>query len=153
MCAEDDDQPLEIESIDRRNFVKSLAGTAALGMVGFPAFAKPQPIIKAIKLGDLQIIAQPNTSVSLRLGGEDVLLVRDAQNKVRAFNPTCTHKKCKVRFNPMRERLDCKCHKSSFNLDGEVQGGPAPRDLETFATRIDETKQQLLIKLPSRQTK
>ena len=153
MCAEDDEQPLEIESIDRRNFVKSLAGTAALGMVGFPAFAKPQPIIKAIKLGDLQIIAQPNTSVSLRLGGEDVLLVRDAQNKVRAFNPTRTHKKCKVRFNPMRERLDCKCHKSSFNLDGEVQGGPAPRDLETFATRIDETKQQLLIKLPSRQTK
>ena len=153
MCAEDDEQPLKIESIDRRTFVKSLAGTAALGMVGFPAFAKPQPVIKAIKLADLQIIAQPNTSVSLRLGEEDVLLVRDAQNKVRAFNPTCTHKKCKVRFNPMKERLDCKCHKSSFNLEGEVQGGPAPRDLETFATRIDETKQQLLIKLPSRQTK
>ena len=153
MCAEEDEPSLKIDSVERRTFVKSLAGTAALGFVGFPALAKPQSVIKALKLSDLQIIAQPGSSVALRLGNEDVLLVRDGQNQVRAYNPTCTHKKCKVRFNPLKERLDCKCHKSSFNLEGEVQGGPAPRDLETFPTRLDEAKQQLLIKLPSRQPK
>lgn len=153
MCTEDETPPLQIDSVERRTFMKNLAGTAALGLVGFPALAKPPAQIKAVKLADLQVISEPNTSVTVRLGSEDVLLVRDAQNKLLAFNPTCTHKKCKVRFNPMKERLDCKCHKSSFNLLGEVQGGPAPRDLETFPTRIDSSKDQLLIKLPTRITK
>ena len=153
MCMDDEHPPLLIESEERRTFVKNLAGTAALTMVGFPVLAKPPAVIKAVKLADLPMIAQPNSSVSIKLGSEDVLLVRDTQNQILAFNPTCTHKKCKVRFNPMKERLDCKCHKSSFNLAGEVQGGPAPRDLETFQTRMDETKGQLLIKLPTRPVK
>ena len=153
MCMDDENQPLQIESEDRRIFVKNLAGTAALTMVGLPALAKPTSVIKAVKLADLPMIAQPNSSISIKLEGEDVLLVRDEQKKVLAFNPTCTHKKCKVRFNPNKNRLDCKCHKSSFNLAGEVQGGPAPRDLETFPTKIDEVKGQLLIKLPSRSAK
>jgi len=153
MCMDHEDQALEIDSEDRRTFVKNLAGTAALTMVGFPAFAKPTSVIKAVKLADLPMIAQPNSSISIKLEGEDVLLVRNDKEQVLAFNPTCTHKKCKVRFNPNKSRLDCKCHKSSFNLAGEVQGGPAPRDLETFPTKIDDAKGQLLIKLPTRNPK
>ena len=139
MCAEDDEQPLKIESIDRRSFVKSW-GTAA-EWLGFQHSLNLSKSSRHQTCGPSDY-CPTEYKVSLRLGEEDVLLVRDAQNKVRAFNPTCTHKKYRVRFNPMKERLDCKCHKSSFNLEGEVQGGPAPRD-QTFATRIDETKQQL----------
>ena len=153
MCVDNEEQPLILESEERRTFVKNLAGTAALTMVGLPAFAKPTSVIKAVKLADLTMIEQPNSSISIKLGGEDVLLIRRDKEQVLAFNPTCTHKKCKVRFNADKSRLDCKCHKSSFNLAGEVQGGPAPRDLETFPTKIDDAKGQLLIKLPSRNAK
>ena len=88
MCSEDETPPLHIDSVERRTFMKNLAGTAALGLVGFPALAKPPAQIKAVKLSDLRVISEPNTSVTVRVGSEDVLLVRDAQNKLLAFNPT-----------------------------------------------------------------
>ena len=88
-CAEDDEQPSK--SSRRPTYLREIAGGNSCFRNGWVSSTKPQPVIKAIKLADLQIIAQPNTSVACG-GEEDVLLVRDAQNKVRAFNPTCTHK-------------------------------------------------------------
>jgi cytochrome b6-f complex iron-sulfur subunit len=60
--------------------------------------------------------------------------------KFAALDATCTHMQCTVTYNALNLTLDCPCHDSSYELDGRVLGGPAPRPLRTFTTSFDGTK-------------
>ena len=53
-------------------------------------------------------------------------------SRVFALSSSCTHRACllsAVKGNGFR----CKCHGSTFTLDGQVTRGPARRDLPRFA--------------------
>lgn len=67
-----------------------------------------------------------------------VWLVRKA-GTVDAFSAVCPHLGCSV--NAVSDGgggFACPCHTSAFALDGLRRGGPAPRDLDRLATRIDD---------------
>jgi len=68
--------------------------------------------------------------------GESILLVRVDQKTVAVNTIACTHQRCEVAYNEGRKRLDCPCHGSRFNLNGEVLQGPAGRPLKHFAAVI-----------------
>lgn len=104
----------------------------------------------SIPLASLPGLSQKGGKVSLRVHGKKVLLVRLGETDVRAFNPRCTHKKCTVRFHPDETKLKCKCHNSSFDMDGKVLGGPAPRDLEVFPATLNHD--EVIIELPSKKS-
>ena len=53
----------------------------------------------------------------------------------RALGSTCTHQQCSVR--PGAKFITCGCHGSTFELDGAVVRGPAPRDLPVYETAAD----------------
>ena len=103
----------------------------------------------AIPFTSIPAIVNPGGKVTVRLHGKKVLLVRLAENDVRAFNPRCTHKRCTVRFHAEDRELKCKCHKSSYDMDGKVLGGPAPRNLETFPAHLGES--EIIVELPTKQ--
>jgi menaquinol-cytochrome c reductase iron-sulfur subunit len=56
---------------------------------------------------------------------------------VVAFNATCPHAGCFVAFNRSRGDFQCPCHDSAFNLDGEREHGPSPRDLDSLETKLE----------------
>ncbi len=68
-------------------------------------------------------------------------VVKSADNKITAFGPQCTHLGCAYHFEA--GRFLCPCHTSYFGLDGKVTGGPAPRPLDQYVTKIDGTKLQV----------
>ncbi|HEU5359995.1 MAG TPA: ubiquinol-cytochrome c reductase iron-sulfur subunit [Candidatus Deferrimicrobiaceae bacterium] len=68
------------------------------------------------------------------LRGEPVLVIRE-ENKVVALSAVCTHLGCLVKYKGGGVIL-CPCHEASFDLNGNVTGGPAPRPLAYYPVRI-----------------
>ncbi len=67
--------------------------------------------------------------------GEPVLVIREAA-RVVALSATCPHLGCLVKYRGGGV-VDCPCHAASFDLNGNVRGGPAPRPLASYPVRIE----------------
>jgi menaquinol-cytochrome c reductase iron-sulfur subunit len=70
-------------------------------------------------------------------------IVKRNDNKVVAYSPTCTHLGCAVHWDGEGKQFACPCHNSFFSIDGKVTGGPAPRPLDQYDTKIDSTRLQI----------
>ncbi len=68
------------------------------------------------------------------LGGKPVLVIRE-ENQVVALSAVCSHLGCLVRYKGGGVIL-CPCHAASFDMNGNVTGGPAPRPLAYHPVRI-----------------
>src|SRR5262245_31971695 len=123
-----------MQSTPRRSFLKWLTGAAA-ALVALPARVAHAKKL-AIGLDKLPELKKVGGSVSKKILDFPVVIVRDSENSVKAFDPTCTHKKCKVDFKADDMKFHCKCHKSAYDLEGKVLGGPAPAPLTTYRTKL-----------------
>jgi glycine/D-amino acid oxidase-like deaminating enzyme/nitrite reductase/ring-hydroxylating ferredoxin subunit len=72
----------------------------------------------------------PDSGAIVKYEGEKLAVYKDAEGKVTALNPVCTHAKCIVCFNPSEKSWDCPCHGGRFDLDGKVITGPPRADLQ-----------------------
>lgn len=52
--------------------------------------------------------------------------------RLSAFSTICPHLGCGIDFDEGAECFKCPCHRSSFDLDGAVTEGPAPRGLDAL---------------------
>ncbi|WP_405484400.1 ubiquinol-cytochrome c reductase iron-sulfur subunit [Nocardia sp. NBC_00511] len=132
--------------IDRRT---ALAGTAvaatALAVVGCSstssqpaAEAAPNPAPAKKQDGD-ELAYTKDVPVGGGVIAGDTVITQPAAGTFQGFSSTCTHLGCKV--NSVADGLiKCPCHGSTFNLDGTVAGGPAPRALDSRAIRVDGDK-------------
>jgi menaquinol-cytochrome c reductase iron-sulfur subunit len=73
---------------------------------------------------------------AVRLGTVWLRVVGD--DKVAAWNAECPHLGCKVGLDEAKKSFGCPCHDSAFTLDGDVQGGPAPRGMDSLETRVQD---------------
>lgn len=123
----------------RRTFLNRSVG--ALAALWFTLRARVASAKKlAIDMDKLPELSKVGGSVFKQILGQPVLLVRVSERDIRAFDPTCTHKKCKVEFTAEKSRFDCKCHKSAYDIDGKVLGGPAPKPLNRYRSKFTGTK-------------
>jgi len=53
-----------------------------------------------------------------------------------AISSICTHRECKV--NAVEGGFKCRCHGSTFTLEGHVTRGPARRDLPRWSIERDQ---------------
>lgn len=67
-----------------------------------------------------------------------IWVIKHNDATVTAFSPTCPHLGCQFNWNAGSGHFECPCHGSIYSPDGKVLGGPAPRPLDTLATRIDQ---------------
>jgi menaquinol-cytochrome c reductase iron-sulfur subunit len=67
-------------------------------------------------------------------------VVKHADNSVVAFGPQCTHLGCAYHWDDGKNEFVCPCHNSLFSIDGKVLGGPAPRPLDRYQTKVDGRK-------------
>ena len=128
----------------RRHFLAAIGGLVATVALLLPRVALGKKL--AIKLDKLPALAKTGGWVAKKILGQPVLFVRVDNETVRAVDPTCTHKKCAVTFNPQDRRFHCGCHKSAYDLDGKVLGGPAPAPLRRYRAKL--AKDRVLIEIP-----
>jgi thiosulfate dehydrogenase [quinone] large subunit len=72
--------------------------------------------------------------------GQAVWVLQLTAGDFTAFNATCPHQGCPVRFQGASDGFRCPCHGSHFTSQGKVLSGPATRDLsEVKVTKSGDT--------------
>jgi menaquinol-cytochrome c reductase iron-sulfur subunit len=70
-------------------------------------------------------------------------VVKEPNNQIVAFGPQCTHLGCAYHWEASSNKFMCPCHGSYFALDGKVLEGPAPRPLDRYVTKIENSRLQI----------
>jgi menaquinol-cytochrome c reductase iron-sulfur subunit len=52
------------------------------------------------------------------------------------FDARCTHLGCPVSWDQMTHEFYCPCHGGVFNAQGNVVGGPPPRPLDRYQSKV-----------------
>jgi menaquinol-cytochrome c reductase iron-sulfur subunit len=139
----------------RRVLVSVIAGAAGLiaAGLGIPALAylalppKTQRKQQWADAGDLSNLA-PGTPREITFSRTRVdgwrtenekagaWVVQQADGKLTAFSPQCTHLGCAYHWEAGAHQFVCPCHGSRFAIDGRVLAGPAPRPLDRYEVRV-----------------
>lgn len=64
------------------------------------------------------------------------VLTEDGQNFI-ALSNICTHLGCRVRWIPEKQGFFCPCHNGAFSKDGNVTGGPPPKPLNRYESKVE----------------
>jgi Rieske Fe-S protein len=73
------------------------------------------------------------TTVYIRRGSADL---DEDPNVYIAISSRCAHLGCPVRFVGAAGSFICPCHGGVYDFEGKVIGGPPPRPLDRFQTRV-----------------
>lgn len=124
----------------KRDFLKYVLGGSLMAWIGtvlYPIFAylRPPPAgeveVTSVKVGTLNEIPKDSGQI-IKFGSKPVIVVRTANDELRAFAATCTHLDCTVQFRQDLGIIWCACHNGQYDLNGRNIGGPPPRPLEEF---------------------
>ncbi len=61
---------------------------------------------------------------------------RDTTDEFIALTSRCSHVGCPVNYVPAAQSFVCPCHGGVYGFRGERTGGPPPRPLDRFRTRV-----------------
>lgn len=140
----------------RRRFLWGLGGIclAWLAAALYPIyrFLSPQPVpdpfgedgralVEGIAAAD---VARPSMGKNGGYGGRGLLVFRNAQGELKAFESKCTHAGCNVAFQG--ERIYCNCHGGTYDLNGKNIAGPPPRPLTELGV-VEEEGQLYVFRL------
>jgi Rieske Fe-S protein len=129
--------------VNRRNWLRVfVAGAAAF--LAWPVswlFGKKL----SIDLDQVPKLKEIGGQTTIKLMHEDLLIIRDSEKTIRIFNAHCTHKGCLVKYSAKDNRINCPCHGSQYDMNGNVLKGPAPRSLQAHAGEIDGN--QIIVEL------
>lgn len=64
------------------------------------------------------------------------LLFKTKSGQVSALSALCTHNQCTVTWDSSKEKLNCPCHGSVFDLSGKAEKGPAKEPLEKYSVQV-----------------
>jgi nitrite reductase/ring-hydroxylating ferredoxin subunit len=131
----------------RRGFFGAFcAGVLAVAAWPRRLFADGKPWV-AVPLDLAPKLQKVGGSMTSKIRGKDLLLVRDGETSAHAFEALCPHEQCPVVYSAETQKVECPCHAAVFDLAGKVLEGPPPRPLETYAAIVDGGR--ILIKIPS----
>jgi cytochrome b6-f complex iron-sulfur subunit len=129
----------------RRSFLDVFAGTiagllalATLGVSGTFFWSRKarrgrRDIVQAGRVEDFD--RRPWRLVES--AGAPVLVVRTAARDYRALSSICTHSEvCQVEWDARREQVVCPCHRSAYDVFGNVLHGPPPRPLRSYPVTV-----------------
>jgi cytochrome b6-f complex iron-sulfur subunit len=74
----------------------------------------------------------------IEINDEPVIVVREKDDKIRAFTATCTHLGCIVTFRPNVQDFYCKCHQGRYDANGINVPGTRPKSPLTELTIVDK---------------
>ena len=99
---------------------------------------------RVIKIGTLESLPVGQAKL-VQHGREPIWVVRTEETELVALSAVCTHLHCILTWDPDKRILACPCHDGSFDLNGNVLGGPPPRPLHRH--RVETQLDQIYVHL------
>ena len=130
----------------RRSLLDFLLGATALSTLGtvlYPILRYLKPLPAAGPGGPVRLTRaemgalETKRFVIVPAGSSRILVLRDQQEKLHAFDARCTHEGCTVQYVAAQTSIWCACHNGRFDLDGRVVSGPPPRPLPHYPIHED----------------
>lgn len=145
-------------SDSRRKFlgyaIGGIAGAVSIGYavpiinyVVRPALVSPEPPWSKVGMVADLVVDSPvslNFTEREKTGGHEktvphnVWVVKKSDGTVAVFSPICPHLGCGYRWDEEKRQFVCPCHLSVYDINGKLLGGPAPRDLDTLPTKVED---------------
>ncbi len=136
----------------RRGFIdimlKSLALTSAsaLTILGiFPTLLTKKKKVQKINLGKKDKVFIGNQFIVKKVDDVTMIIKKDNDGKIQAFNAACTHAGCPVQWTEESNSFLCKCHGGVFNEAGIPTSGPPRKSLQQFHVQVKPYSQEILI--------
>jgi cytochrome b6-f complex iron-sulfur subunit len=140
--------------IERRNLLKVMCGGAAAVCGGVMGCGAAGDMVTKEELVQLPAVVEGRIRLDLAqfpmlqvVGGglvgeaqgmvEPLAIARDGESSFFATRAVCSHMTCTLRFNRLNATLDCPCHGSTFEFDGQVINGPATKNLNRLTVEFD----------------
>jgi len=126
------------DAITRRKVLSWLTGMGVFGSVLVSAFSNFVFIKPRATYGQPNrfSIGKPDDyppGSRMTLDARRICVVREG-DRMAAISTTCTHLGCIVSVS--ETGFACPCHGSHYDQDGNVTGGPAPKQLPWFQLRL-----------------
>ena len=157
-------KPGSPEELGRRAFLTRAAAllgglvAATLGGVGLGYFVSPAYRKKAgawVELGGagdfkpgmpvlVEYTQRKRDAWVTSVNRSSAWVVTSDGKKFTAYDPRCTHLGCPFRWSREENKFLCPCHTASFNIEGKVLGGPAPRSLDRYQTKVEGGRLSIL---------
>jgi Rieske Fe-S protein len=123
------------ERTGRRVFLKlSCAAAGVVGIGGLGCGDEDEPAKRGIDAGKASAIAVGSIT---GVADKPLVIARDARG-FYAMTTICTHQKCDIRKSGeiRATELECNCHGSKYDANGQVINGPAPKPLEHYKVEV-----------------
>lgn len=127
-------------TFDRRMFLKTFGIAVGAAVLAPARLVRAEPKKVAVRLDKFEKLKDIGGSVTVTIKERQVLLVRESETSVRAYNPTCTHQQCAVGYDAEKKRIVCPCHGGTYDLDGKVLGGPPTQPLQSYPAALSEDR-------------
>ncbi len=146
--------PADITS--RRGFLLTLGGVslAWLGALLYPIYRYLAPVAAVdpfAKGGRARVervtakdVEKPGQGKNGGAAGRGIVVLRNAEGKLRAFDAKCTHAGCNVTFEG--SRIVCPCHGGIYDLTGKNVAGPPPSPLAELGV-VEENGELFVMRL------
>ncbi len=146
--AEEQRAAAESEQTSKRQFLKQVLWGAGVAYLFAPVYAVWRYVVSPAerKVPIAENVLQSRTSVLVRFGDKNVLVRRETDNTLRAFDLRCTHAGCTVEWRDSEGKFVCPCHGAEFRADGSVAKLPATTPLEELTILKENEKFVLLDK-------
>ncbi len=144
-------------SAGRRGFLAVLGGLSALwlGALSLPIYrflAPRKPVdpfgdsgrVKVDKITAAEV-SRPGQGKNGGYAGRGLIVLRDGEGRLRAFDSKCTHAGCNVAFQSTH--IECPCHGGIYDLHGRNVSGPPPAPLAEL--QVFEENGELYVARPN----
>jgi carnitine monooxygenase subunit len=86
--------------------------------------------------GAANSLSQPGAFTTIQIAGQNIAIVRDRDNKIRAFYNVCSHRAHELLSGTGRTNLIvCPYHAWSYDLNGKLRTNPSHAGVEGFDAR------------------
>ncbi|GGP87718.1 Rieske 2Fe-2S domain-containing protein [Saccharothrix coeruleofusca] len=135
------------DDVERRTVLRSglIAGAATaagvtagsvLALARRPARSPADPVSHGPVIAAVDDVVVGSSKSFTMPNGTPAYLLRPAPDTFLAFNATCSHQGCPVSY--VGPGFRCPCHGATYDGNGEVTGGPAPKPLVKVPVKIVE---------------
>lgn len=80
-------------------------------------------------------VAVPGTGRNGSYSGRGLIVLRNANGELKAFDSKCTHAGCNVGYQGTQ--IYCNCHGGTYDLNGKNIAGPPPRPLTELHVEVE----------------
>jgi Rieske Fe-S protein len=143
----------------RRTFfeqlIKSVAimGVSAITIAGiFPALFSKKRKTQKLVLGKQDDVFSDTQFVTENIGDVMLIIKKDSQDNITAFDASCTHAGCPVQWTELEQKFLCKCHGGIFDSNGNPIAGPPTKPLKKYKVIKRNQTQEIIIYLDDKQT-